>query len=314
MPTTDEGQKFLFVFAGPNGSGKSSLTEQVRSDPRVPFPPADHYINPDVIARELPPGNPVDVAKQASAEAERRRKLFLSRGESFAFETVLPHPSRLSPLLEAKERDYNIGLHFVGTDSPEINAGRVGIRVAEGGHDVPRDRIPDRYDRAMRLLPRATEIANLSYIYDNSGDRKVAGSVPSFRPLMRLYDGQLERMGVTPAWMESALGIPHAERAASRQALSNSAAAQGVTLESADELRGNYRGRIDIVSRHYIVQRTAVDKAVVHDRAVLEIGAGRTFQRGQPVAIQYAGGVAAAKDLQPQLVRPSPSRGKGPER
>ncbi len=306
---TERAPSLLFVFAGPNGSGKSTLTETVRRDPRVPFPPPDHYINPDDIARTLPAGDPVKVAELASQEADRRRRLFLERGESFAFETVLPHPSKLGVMLEAKQRGYGVTLHFVATSSPEINIARVAQRVAQGGHDVPRDRIVDRYDRAMQLLPRAVEIADYSLLYDNSS-RETGSTRSNFAPMMRVANGQVERLQATPDWMEQSLAIPLAQRAATREALH----ARSVTgaPQMADELRGAYRGTIEVVDRHFVVQRAETGR-VIHDRAVLEIGAKRQFLRGHSVQIRYADAVAQAQDITRQIA-PAPPRGRGPER
>jgi predicted ABC-type ATPase len=71
-------------------------------------------------------------------------------------------------LLQAKTLGYQIVLVFVATNNPRINVRRVAVRVQQGGHDVPTDKIISRYYRSLDLLPRAVEIADVSYIFDNS--------------------------------------------------------------------------------------------------------------------------------------------------
>ena len=73
----------------------------------------------------------------------------------------------------AQQMGYRTYLYFVATDSPQINILRVANRVDDGGHDVPRDKITQRYARTLSLLPEAISAANRAYIFDNSGDESV---------------------------------------------------------------------------------------------------------------------------------------------
>jgi len=76
------------MFAGPNGSGKSSVTPLFQN--QADFP--KNYINPDEIALTLG-GNTMKKAYEASAIAAGERLRCIERKESFAFETVMSHPS-----------------------------------------------------------------------------------------------------------------------------------------------------------------------------------------------------------------------------
>lgn len=71
---------------------------------------------------------------------------------------------------EAQAMGYRTYLYFVATESPEINIQRVQVRVAEGGHDVPPDRVRARYSRSIALLAEACNVANRAYVFDNSGE------------------------------------------------------------------------------------------------------------------------------------------------
>ena len=57
------------------------------------------------------------------------------------------------------------------TADPEINVCRVRSRVAEGGHDVPRDKIVQRYERALALVKDVVAVCDICHVYDNSEER-----------------------------------------------------------------------------------------------------------------------------------------------
>jgi predicted ABC-type ATPase len=53
-----------------------------------------------------------------------------------------------------------------------ININRVRLRVAQGGHDVPEDKIVSRYSRSLDLLLPAIRETDRAYVFDNSGENK----------------------------------------------------------------------------------------------------------------------------------------------
>ena len=189
----------MVVVAGPNGSGKTTLTRLVLAHEWLR---GTAYINPDEIAqRELGGWNDVEHVLQAARLADERRALYLSRGENFAYETVFSTPGRVSFIEQAKSAGYFIRLYFVGTSDPLINIARVKARVAEGGHDVPTDKIVARYHRSMANLKLVLPIVDRAYIYDNSIENK-----PAIR-WARLRDGHLIRAHEIPmpSWVAEAL-------------------------------------------------------------------------------------------------------------
>ncbi|MDV9033630.1 hypothetical protein Q7C30_016185 [Pseudomonas sp. RAC1] len=46
-------------------------------------------------------------------------------------------------------------------------------RVDDGGHNVPADKIVQRFHRSLKLLPEAVAASNRAYIFDNSGEHSV---------------------------------------------------------------------------------------------------------------------------------------------
>lgn len=97
------------------------------------------------------------------------RVKLLENGTSFSFETVFSHESKLEFIEKAKDAGYKVYLYFITTQDPVININRVDIRVEKGGHPVPKDKIEERYYRAMKLLRPAIKACFRSYLFDNSG-------------------------------------------------------------------------------------------------------------------------------------------------
>lgn len=151
-------QPEIIVFAGPNGSGKSTFTELLK-------PPVD-YINADEIKKHLKCDD-----LTAAKLAEKQREDHLQNKEDFCFETVLSTPRNLNLLRRAKKLGYFIRCYYVLTVDPYINVYRVKSRVAEGGHDVPVEKIIERYDKALAQVCDVVEIADICHIYDNSTEQ-----------------------------------------------------------------------------------------------------------------------------------------------
>lgn len=104
----------------------------------------------------------------AATIADIVRNELLAARKSFAFETVMSHASKVELMRRASELGYRVYLYFVATDDPSINIGRVHMRVRSGGHDVPDERIIERYHRSLENLFDAIRCANRAYIFDNS--------------------------------------------------------------------------------------------------------------------------------------------------
>ena len=86
----------------------------------------------------------------------------------FTFETVMSHPSKLDFIKSAKEQGFRIYLYFVALNDPEMNKGRVETRVLQGGHDVPANKIVERYERTMNLLLDVIRLSDRAFLFDNS--------------------------------------------------------------------------------------------------------------------------------------------------
>jgi predicted ABC-type ATPase len=106
----------------------------------------------------------------ASVASDFLRQKLMEQKISFTLETVMSHPSKVDLLTQAQSAGYRTYLYFVATDDPAINISRVNSRVKLGGHDVPKEKIAERYHRSLALLMVAIRHTNRAYIFDNSGD------------------------------------------------------------------------------------------------------------------------------------------------
>jgi len=101
------------------------------------------------------------------------RKQLLMTGQTFTFETVMSHPSKVKFLQEAKESGFKTYLYFIGIGSVETNINRVKERVLKGGHNVPEEKIRERYTKSLELLFDAVKNSDRAYIFDNSENKMV---------------------------------------------------------------------------------------------------------------------------------------------
>lgn len=148
----------VVAIAGSNGAGKSTFYHAHLASAALPF------VNADVLAGELDLA-PYDAAQVANA---LRREL-VQRGESFVFETVFSDPvgEKVAFLKEAAESGYCTILCFIGIGSSDVSEERVAMRVSQGGHDVPTDKLQARYPRTLENLRIAIQDLPHVLVYDN---------------------------------------------------------------------------------------------------------------------------------------------------
>ena len=148
----------IVALAGPNGAGKSTFYKAFLADTGLPF------VNTDDVARE----SGLETAT-ATGIAGEIRKEFVRQRESFIFETVLSDPvgEKVGFLRDAAASGYTVVLCYIGISGPEVSDARVAMRVSQGGHDVPPEKLPARYARSMANLKRAMLDVPMVLIFDN---------------------------------------------------------------------------------------------------------------------------------------------------
>jgi predicted ABC-type ATPase len=123
----------------------------------------------------------------ASVLADFLRRKLLDVPTSFSFETVMSEPGKILLLREAQNAGFRTYLYYVATEDPEINVSRVELRVAQGGHDVPKEKIIARYYRSLGLVRDAIRHTDRAYFFDTTEPKSlfVAESADGKRPELR---------------------------------------------------------------------------------------------------------------------------------
>ncbi len=160
----------LIVIAGPLGAGKTTLYEAHLKE-----------AFPDLV----PP------------IAHKREEMLRAR-RSFAVEDWTVD---LELLENARQAGYTTKVLFISTEDPNLNVGRVLLRMSQSGQGVPLGTIPESYEEAMRSLPEARRHADELLVYDNTPNGK------GHRLVARFIAGEvLETTQTPPDWLKAVFG------------------------------------------------------------------------------------------------------------
>jgi predicted ABC-type ATPase len=183
----------LHLIAGPNGAGKSTLYDRVIG-PVTQLP----FVNADVIAARHWPEDAAAHAYDAARRAAEDRDQRLAARTSFVTETVFSHPSKVELVEAAVTAGYLVTLHVVLV--PEsLAVARVANRVAQGGHDVPEEKVRCRSTRLWPLVATAIPLVDTTIVYDNT-----SASAP-FRVVATFHRGIAGGAPAWPRWTPKAL-------------------------------------------------------------------------------------------------------------
>jgi predicted ABC-type ATPase len=191
LATILDQRPILVALSGPNGAGKTTFYHAHLK------PVGLRFLNADELARELE----IDAYEAARVMAQLRQEL-VRQGESFVFETVFSDPvgDKLAFLKEAGRSGYTVLLCFIGISGPEKSEERVAIRVSQGGHDVPSEKLVSRFPRTLANLRAAIRDLPYVLIFDNDDLR-----MPFRRVAVFSHGKQVWSAGLTPKWLEGAI-------------------------------------------------------------------------------------------------------------
>lgn len=181
----------VVALAGPNGAGKSTFFEAHLKTSGLRF------LNADLLAKEFE----VDAYEAARIIAAVRAEL-VKQGESFIFETVFSDPvgDKLAFLKATAQAGYSVVLCFIGVADASTSEQRVAIRVAQGGHDVPTEKLVARFPRTLANLAAAIRELPCVLIFDNDDLRT------PFRHVAVFVNGrQLQLNQPIPYWLQPLL-------------------------------------------------------------------------------------------------------------
>jgi predicted ABC-type ATPase len=191
MSAESDHRPVLVAIAGPNGAGKTTFYHAHLAASGLRF------LNADVISRELD----ID-GYEAVRFADALRRELVGKRESFAFETVLSDPvgDKVGFLKQASDSGYDLILCFIGLSGVRQSEERVAMRVTQGGHDVPTEKLEARYPRTMANLKRAIEVLPRVLVYDQSDLLNPFKKVAEFENGRRLFLAT-----PLPAWLKDVL-------------------------------------------------------------------------------------------------------------
>jgi predicted ABC-type ATPase len=181
----------VVAIAGPNGAGKTTFFESHLKSSGLRF------LNADAMARELE----VDAYEAARMIAALRTELVNQR-ESFILETVFSDPvgDKLGFLKQSAQSGYAVVLCFVGIADADTSEQRVSMRVSQGGHDVPAEKLVERFPRTLANLAAAIRELPCVLVFDNDGLRA------PFRHMATYADGQPVQLNApVPSWLKRLL-------------------------------------------------------------------------------------------------------------
>jgi len=195
----------LYVLAGVNGAGKSSVGGAFLSQANLP------WYNPDTFARALVTEQGfTQQAANSLAWQEGMAQLddALANLAPFAFETTLGGATVRQKIRTACET-HDVRIWYCGLSSPDAHIQRVQLRVLQGGHDIPQEKILERWEKSrtnlVELLPYLTELG----VFDNSVQVPQGAPIPDPKRILHVNQGALlypddpTALASTPEWAQA---------------------------------------------------------------------------------------------------------------
>lgn len=176
----------ILVLAGVNGAGKSSVLGNILSDQKIDF------YNPDQFAREylkLEKTSSIEEANSVAWEYGRKSlESAIQEKRIYAFETTLGGNTISEMLLNATSTHY-VKIYYCGLDRVEKHIERVKQRVAIGGHDIPEDKIRERWENSIINLIKLMPYLSALMVFDNSVEVANNEEIPNPVKVLEIIDG-----------------------------------------------------------------------------------------------------------------------------
>ena len=194
----------IAVLAGVNGAGKSSVAGGFL------LKEGDTFFNPDTVAQQIRTLHPDIPLAMANAHAWQIGKSLLEQaiagGRDYRFETTLGGRSIAQLLQQAARAGHRLHIWFCGLASADLHIRRVRSRVAHGGHDIPEEKIRERWNRSRENLIRLLPLIDHLRVYDNSAESDPAeGHRPRPVLLLEMQRGKITApadLSGAPEWAQ----------------------------------------------------------------------------------------------------------------
>ena len=184
----------IFVLAGVNGAGKSSVAGGMLEASGLT------WFNPDSFARVLVARGLTQEDANSHAWSYGKQKLeeALACKRDFAFETTLGATTIPRLLMEAAAT-HDVFMIFCGLSSVEMHVDRVKFRVEHGGHDIPRDKIVQRWTSSRENLISLLQHLTWLQVFDNSATVAAGEEIPSPILVLEMRSGRVQYPGLSDA-------------------------------------------------------------------------------------------------------------------
>lgn len=150
--------KIYTIIGGADGVGKSSFSGVLRQQ-RLDL---GKIIDPDHIAVKEH-CNKLEAGRIAIQEVETA----IQNGWNFTQETTLSGRRTLQTILAARQKDYQIGLYYIGISSAEESLYRIANRVRKGGHNIAEADVRRRYEKRFADLSKILPYCDEAHFFDN---------------------------------------------------------------------------------------------------------------------------------------------------
>lgn len=194
----------ITVIAGVNGAGKSSV---IGSWLRAR---GGEYFNPDEAAQRLRAQKAAMGLDEANATAWKMGFDQLSQaiddGSPYTFETTLGGNTITNKLHEAIEKGQPVSVFYCGLASVDLHIQRVAARVERGGHDIPIEKIRQRYESSIANLVTLVPACCQVLVFDNSNPLR--DDKPSPVKLLHLLEDRFSQAPIAdmPEWAKPVAG------------------------------------------------------------------------------------------------------------
>jgi predicted ABC-type ATPase len=174
-----EQKPVLIILAGSAGAGKTTFYE---SKLKTVFP--------TLLKASASP--------LEQSETNRERARLLKAGQPFVYQDATIDSQIIC---EAQDSGFDVKVFYIGTEDPNLNMGRVLVRVNNGGAFASLARIPDDYAQSMKQLSDVKKVADDLMLFDNTAHGRGHRLVAHFQA------GELMKLARSvPKWAQKVFG------------------------------------------------------------------------------------------------------------
>jgi predicted ABC-type ATPase len=174
-----EQKPVLIILAGSAGAGKTTFYE---SKLKTVFP--------TLLKASASP--------LEQTETNRERARLLKAGQPFVYQDATIDSQIIQ---EAHDSGFDVKVFYIATEDPNLNMGRVLVRVNNGGAFASLARIPDDYAQSMKQLSDVKKVADDLMLFDNTAHGRGHRLVAHFQA------GELMKLARSvPKWAQKVFG------------------------------------------------------------------------------------------------------------